>query len=195
MIFNYQINTKGTFELKFEEVRVDSNDNVWQKYSNTTNQWNSPIGTIEARWSLVAVVAYPPGHQRVGSPPPSPAVKSVGDTKKFYERPSVATGLGDKLPDKVFANNNNIITSIPGPQNSGSCKVWYHIPTVFDLLKAISTEATIAAATAAAAEAEAVLDPVEAAAVAKTKKRLRSVVFSSAGQDFATAIDLTSLDD
>ena len=130
VIFNYQINTKGSYTLKFEEAVVDNTRSIKQLKENTNFQWDNPIGTIALTW----VVSEPSPSDRITSTNyPIPSLKTVQETQKFFQRPSVCTTLGNKLKDVILNYDSRI--HLIGNEYRGTCKVWYHGPIVFDLMK------------------------------------------------------------
>jgi len=125
--FNYTLSNKGMQALQFYPPDLKPFRDEYEAKSNISLNKLSPVGTIVVElWTSISEtkISYPSGN--------SPSKKTVADTKKFFDRPSVGTTHGRFLGNKVFTIVYNRINCV------GSAKILYHNPIVIKVLKSKS---------------------------------------------------------
>lgn len=127
-------NKMGCFQLKFKEPKVVGSDDDFETMKvNASKQWDSKVGTIIVEWRLYKKGAFLYSSKTTNEPPRH---ESVGNTKKFWERPSASVELGQEFPSPnggIF--HHYVKTYIAGAHYTGKSTVWYHHPSVVDVLR------------------------------------------------------------
>lgn len=148
--FSYLRSKIGCYKMKFKEASVDEEvEDFAVLKANASKQWDSKVGTITVKWNLYSE-GDTIGVSELSTAGAPPMDQAVGNTLKFWQRPSAAVEIGQELPGGSRTFYKYAKTYFPGDQYKGTCTVWYHAPAVFAVFQNLAATAAAAAAAAPA---------------------------------------------
>ena len=135
LIFDYKVTNNKKYALKFAApTTTDVDDDQKLLKQNVERNLKLNVGRIEATvWKVREIPSVPKlvmQHENNSATGGNPVAvpKSVHNTKKFWERPSLCTVLGTSQGSTNFDNSRIIVTIA---DSTHTCSVSYQVPLVF----------------------------------------------------------------